>query len=162
MTITTIGVDPGKTGAAALLVDGLFKDHFDYTMDGEVARNLEAWIMLYDIDIVILEKVQARPPKRVKGNIIREGATNSFNFGMNFGYWQGLFDAYSLSWRLVAPPTWQKGLIPKKRNEKDKPSLEVARRLFPGAPLAFKKDHGRADAMLMAYWAYLSMTGGKK
>jgi len=40
-------------------------------------------------------------------------------------------------------------------------SLATARRLFLGASLARKKDHGRADALLIAWWAKRQSLGGK-
>ena len=52
-------------------------------------------------------------------------------------------------WMLVTPQKWKKelGLT----SDKDL-SLNMARELWPDAPLARKMDNGRAEALLMAEW----------
>jgi crossover junction endodeoxyribonuclease RuvC len=51
---------------------------------------------------------------------------------------------------LVTPQAWKKyhGLIGSEKAA----SLELARSMFPEASLKRQKDHGRADALLMAVW----------
>lgn len=51
---------------------------------------------------------------------------------------------------LVSPQAWKKhhGLI----GTEKRASLELARKLWPDAPLNLVKHHGRADALLMALW----------
>jgi crossover junction endodeoxyribonuclease RuvC len=51
---------------------------------------------------------------------------------------------------LVRPQVWKKyhGLIGTEKVA----SLELARSLWPEAPLKLKKDHNKADALLMAMW----------
>jgi crossover junction endodeoxyribonuclease RuvC len=52
------------------------------------------------------------------------------------------------------PREWQKGLVrPSDGKDPKERSLTVARRLFPDAELSRKKDHNRADALLLAWWA---------
>lgn len=45
--------------------------------------------------------------------------------------------------------------LPKASDDQDAKarSLAVARRLFPDVSLSRKKDHGKADALLLAWWA---------
>lgn len=51
---------------------------------------------------------------------------------------------------LVAPGTWKKAL----GLSSDKAaSLHKARLLYPDAPLGFKKDHNRGEAILLATYA---------
>ena len=52
------------------------------------------------------------------------------------------------------PQEWQRGIVDRKAGKDTKAaSLATARRLFPDADLGRKKDHGRADALLLAWWA---------
>ena len=77
-----------------------------------------------------------------------------FTFGRNLGAWEGLLAALHISYVMPAPQQWQRGLImPSDGADPKARSLAVARRLFPDADLSRKKDHGRADALLLAWWA---------
>jgi hypothetical protein len=57
----------------------------------------------------------------------------------------------------VRPAQWKKEMgVAKQRGEdadagKEK-ALELARELFPAAPLSRRKDHNRAEALLLAHW----------
>jgi hypothetical protein len=44
---------------------------------------------------------------------------------------------------------WKKALALDSDKQK---SLDLARKLWPDAPLKRQKDNGRAEALLMAYW----------
>ena len=61
-----------------------------------------------------------------------------------------LAERFDCPWHLVSPREWKKemGLT----SDKDD-SLAMARELWPNAPLARKKDNGRAEALLLAeFW----------
>lgn len=154
MAITTLGIDPGQNGAAALLIDGRFESVVDYSDGPSVIAALDEWLLFHTVDLVVLELVGAMP---------KQGVSSTFKFGANYGWWKGVLDANKLPWREVRPQAWQAGMVPRKTTPTDKPSLPVARRLFPSAPLTLKKHDGRSDAILMAYWAFLQLnqTGGK-
>jgi crossover junction endodeoxyribonuclease RuvC len=142
MVASYLGIDPGKSGAVALLhSDGVeIQDWVDGpTMDG-VLKN---WQMLFGITMAALEHVSAMP---------KQGVTSMFSFGTNFGWWQGWLECAGISYVLVRPQNWQKGMVPKKMSNTDKPSLTVVRRLFPDVELHLQKHHGRADALLIADW----------
>jgi crossover junction endodeoxyribonuclease RuvC len=84
----------------------------------------------------------------------KQGVTSTFKFGANFGTWQGIIAVLGLPCLMPRPAEWQKGLVRKSDGKDPKArSLAVARRLFPDAELSKKKDHGRADALLLAWWA---------
>ncbi len=148
---TTIGIDPGKTGAAALMIDGQYVDHVDWSDGPTVSEKIREWVLFYDINMVVLELVHAMP---------KQGVSSCFKFGWNYGWWQGMLDGLELPWREARPQEWMKGMVPKKKSKTDKPGLLVARRMFPSAPLARVKDNGRADAMLIGYWAFQQLKGG--
>lgn len=144
-----IGIDPGNEGAIAVLDDGRFVTVYDMPL---MANGKKQQINPYAlssvlatanrIDVetaVVLEKVGAMPG---------QGVTSMFNFGMGYGAIQGVVAALGMQLRLVTPQAWKKraGLL---RREKDQ-ARTLAQQLYPSAPLARKKDVGRADAILIA------------
>ena len=140
-----IGIDPGKTGAAALIHrDGCVVADWPGCPAG-AADLLTSWRFDYEIDLVALERVHAMP---------KQGVASTFSFGQNFGQWQGVLAALAFPYLQPLPQEWQKGLVTKSDGADSKArSLAVARRLFPDVDLSRKKDHGRADALLLAWWA---------
>lgn len=141
----SIGIDPGKSGAAALFHTEGF-EVFDWPGDSGLASDLiRSCLARYDILLAALEKVSARPG---------QGVVSMFSLGQNFGIWQGILSTLYIPYMMPTPRQWQKGLVDKKSGSDPKTrSLTTARRLFPNAPLDRKKDHGRADALLLAFWA---------
>ena len=74
------------------------------------------------------------------------------NFGMNFGFIQGVLKAYSIPYELVTPQKWKKEFS---CTSDKNTSIEVCKRLFPNVNLKAtdrcKKDHdGIAEALLIA------------
>ena len=140
-----IGIDPGKTGAMALLTADYALIE-DYPGDpAQVVEILREWAVNFEIRLCALEKVGARP-----GN----GSVSMFCFGQNVGNYQGILLALAIPFVMPTPQQWQKGLVNKKAGPDPKTrSLGTARRLFPYEDLSRKKDHGRADALLLAWWA---------
>jgi len=65
--------------------------------------------------------------------------------------------------RLVSPATWKRaaGLVSESRDESDsarkRRSLDRARLLFPNLRLDRVKDHGRAEALLIADYGRLQL-----
>lgn len=140
-----VGIDPGQTGAIALLREGdspLVEDYVDAVTMSDVLR---AWMAQCNVQLVALESVHSMP---------KQGVSSTFKFGTNFGIWQGILAALHLPHALVRPTAWQRGIVRKSDGPDAKArSLTVARRLFPAMDLSRKKDHGRADALLLAWWA---------
>lgn len=138
-----IGIDPGQTGAVAVLhPDGY--EVWDWPGDEVAAAERVRYIHnRYQVRLAAIEQVSAMPG---------QGVSSMFKFGANFGAWKGILAALAIPFRTVRPQEWQKGLVPKKEGTV-KPSLTVARRMFPLAELGRQKDHGRADALLIAEWA---------
>ena len=73
-----IGIDPGKTGAAALIASDGTNDLLDYPGDptGIVAKFRE-WLLSHEVIMAALEKVSARPGQYV---------VSMFIFGRNLGH----------------------------------------------------------------------------
>lgn len=141
-----IGVDPGKTGAAAIITSEGNQEVFDYPGDPSgIVERFREWTLTYEIIMAALEKVGARPG---------QGVVSMFTFGRNLGAWEGIITAFSIPFMMPTPRQWQTGIIdPKAGTDPKTRSLNTARRLFPNAELSRKKDHGRADALLLAWWA---------
>jgi hypothetical protein len=158
MSLYTMGIDPGKTGAAVLLCDGAWCDVVDWTTGPEVARTVGLWLDLYAVALAALEDVNARPTFR-GGERIQMGGKSATTFLKVAGWWEGYLDAKEVPWRPVPVGTWTRGVVPKKSTPSDKPGLLVARRLYPMAPLHLAKHHNRADAALIARWAWMQLTG---
>lgn len=137
-----IGIDPGQTGAVAVL-DSQFSpiivEDYDRDKCAEILRSLTP--SPHTAVTAIIEHVHAMP---------QNGAVSMFNFGMNFGWWKGLMDALKIAYSLVDPRKWQNhfGLV--KTTKTDKPSLPFARKYFPTVDLHLKKHNGRADALCIA------------
>lgn len=144
--ILTVGIDPGKTGAAALLLNGNFVDLIDWQEDTEkLVRRLDEWRLFYGRYNAAVEKVHAMP---------RQGVSSTFNFGANFGWWRGYLSANGISPVLVTPQKWMAyHRTVSKRREKGS-TIACARVLHPSAPLTLKKHDGRADALLIASWLH--------
>lgn len=140
-----IGIDPGKTGAGVVIFDG-GQLVADWPGDPAAAAGILAeWLDRFEIRLAALEKVGARPG---------QGVSSMFSFGRNLGAWEGLLAALRIPYVMPTPQQWQKGLImPSDGADPKDRALVVARRLFPGADLRLKKHHGRADALLLAWWA---------
>lgn len=78
--------------------------------------------------------------------------------GMTLGSTLAALQVAGVSIELVSPNTWKAALglqMPKASDkEKKDASLARARLLYPTAELDRQKDHGRAEALLIAHWAH--------
>jgi hypothetical protein len=90
--------------------------------------------------IVVVEKVHAMP---------KQGVSSTFKFGMAFGVALSLSKRFKTGVVMVTPQLWKKSL---KLSSSKLLSLDLARSLFPNAPLTLKKHDGRAEALLIAEW----------
>ena len=146
-----IGIDPGASGALAGLDPmGRVVEVHDYAGEQDAARKIRELQDRFTLQAA-LEQVHAMP---------KQGVSSSFKFGMAFGAWVGVLAALGVPYRLVPPTVWQKGRVRKTDGPDPKTrSLTAARRMFPEASLARKKDDGRADALLIADWLRTQFAG---
>ena len=134
-----IGIDPGKTGAVAILDDkGNYINVLDFGQEGLMSALIDYAPV---VKFAYLEKVHSMPG---------QGVVSTFSFGENFGWWQGVLGSLGIPYTTIRPQDWMKKYSLQKSSASDKPGLEVARVLFPEAPLRLKKHHNRADALLIA------------
>ena len=140
-----IGIDPGKNGGIACI--NTFGNKIEQV--GVKCYSDENLLgILYDAEkyiqkVCYLEHVHAMP---------KQGVSSTFNFGMNFGFIQGVLKAYGIPYELVTPQKWKKEFS---CTSDKNTSIEVCKRLFPNVNLKAtdrcKKDHdGMAEALLIA------------
>ena len=139
-----IGCDPGKTGSMAILwqtgdVEVIPFDKAGYI--NAIARANET-----DECKCCLEHVSAMP---------RQGVTSTFSFGENFGWIQGILDAFGVPYELVRPLKWKREFsVTADKNS----SIAVCKRLFPDVSLkrtenCRKDDDNLAESLLLCEYA---------
>src|SRR5262249_12814043 len=150
-----IGIDPGLAGALALLTDNgaLVALHDTPVLTLSSSRGTKRE---YDVPglvtllapyagfqaHVMLEASQAMPG---------QGVRSMWVTGYGYGIWIGLLAALQMPYTTVRPVAWKKAL----GLGKDKEQARLrAMQLFPTADLRHKKDHGRAEALLLAWYGW--------
>lgn len=165
-----IGVDVGLTGAIAFLDrDGRYLGVHDLpvTMHGKAK-----WIDPMPLIECIRERrvalgLRGESPARAfveQVHAMPKLGTVAANLkGMTLGSTLAALQVAGVSIDLVAPSAWKAALglqMPKAADKQKKDaSLARARLLFPTAELDRQKDHGRAEALLIAHWGYRFMIG---
>lgn len=147
----TIGIDPGLSGALAVLgPHGDLESLHDLPVirDGRLA-----WIDAQGLTSLLIDSLRGRTARAVIERVSAmpaQGIASAFNFGVGFGSLLALVQARYLPIELVTAAQWKRamGLSSDKRA-----SLDKARLLFPTADLGLAKHDGRAEALLLAYWA---------
>lgn len=140
---TYIGIDPGKSGALAII----FPNGDQHIIPFDACRYVDALNSFSEQEVMCcVEKVGAMPG---------QGVVSMFNFGHNLGFIEGVLQANGIPYQLVPPQTWKKEFS--LSSEKTK-SIEVCQKLFPKATLLAtarsRKEHdGMAEALLMAEYA---------
>ena len=85
-------------------------------------------------------------------------AQTAFVQGYNFGLWKGVLAAAGLEVRVVKPQAWKWALGLARRGSTKDESRAMAAEMFPEAndSLKRKKDHGRAEALLIAAYGHVA------
>ena len=137
-------IDPGKTGAIALLYPDMSLYIYDMPIFGkEVAGNgLASIFKEFPPTHTYIESV----------NSFGMGRQSAFNFGQGMGVVKGVLSTLEIPYTLVTPAKWKQHF--NLGRDKDA-SRAAATRLFPQMSDKFerKKDDGRAEATLIALWA---------
>lgn len=153
-----IGIDPGLSGALSLIDNqGKYKEvrsipiMANHKSTGRVKNCVNAKA-LYDIIIswkrfnpsIWLEHVGARQG---------DGVCSAFSFGDTFGSIRAVCSCAEIPINLVSPSVWKKYL---KIGSDKEVARALAINLFPEAcsELSRKKDHDRAEALLLAFFGY--------
>lgn len=149
-----MGIDPGITGGASILLDHnsrvLFADWHPKNDYGDVFRRVQWLIHKIEIRYTVLEQVGSRPGQDVRG---------IFTFGTNYGAWMMLLGALDVEYTKMIPQNWQRGLLRREdgREPKERVRGAILRLFGPGGffgPRGGYRD-GRGDSAMMAYRAKL-------
>ena len=155
-----LGIDPGISGALALLEDGNLLSVHDMPVasirrgrtdknevEGNWLRNLIT--ELGWIDVCVLEQVGGFARKKGSSES-GQSASAAFNFGRSCGIAEGVVKGLSIRVVQVSPMKWHSWVS--HRGGKDE-SRAIASRLWPASAQDFvrKKDADRAEAALMAF-----------
>ena len=148
-----IGIDPGLSGAIAILENKKVLKIFDMPVMSEGKKNKRQLNSAQLVNIVreninnneeiavVVEQVNAMPG---------QGVTSMFNFGQTFGAIKGVCAALSLPIYFVRPSKWKKHfeLI---NSSKDASRTKVIE-MYPylSNQLSKKKDVNKSDAILIA------------
>ena len=148
-----VGIDPGLSGAIAVLEDIKVLNLFEMPVMAEGKKNKRQLNSAQLVNIikentngdeeiaVIVEQVNAMPG---------QGVTSMFNFGQTFGAIKGVCAALELPIFFVRPSKWKKHfeLI---NSSKDSSRTKVIE-MYPSlsSQLAKKKDVNKSDAILIA------------
>ena len=148
-----IGIDPGLSGAIAVLENNKVLNIFDMPVMSEGKKNkrqlnsaqlvklLKDNISKNEEISVVVEQVNAMPG---------QGVTSMFNFGQTFGAIKGVCAALGLPIFFVRPSKWKKyfELINSSKDSSRTKAIEM----YPALSndLAKKKDVNKSDAILIA------------
>ena len=152
-----VGIDPGLSGAIAILKENKVLGIFDMPVMAEGKKNKKQLNSAQLVNIikenikdkeetaVVVEQVNAMPG---------QGVTSMFNFGQTFGAIKGVCAALELPIFFVRPSKWKKHfeLI---NSSKDSSRTKVIE-MYPSlsSQLTKKKDVNKSDAILIARFYY--------
>ena len=148
-----LGIDPGLSGAIAILENKKVISLFDMPVMAEGKKNKKQLNSAQLVNIikdntvekdevaVVVEQVNAMPG---------QGVTSMFNFGQTFGAIKGVCAALKLPIFFVRPSKWKKHfeLINSSKDSSRTKAIEMYPNL--SNQLAKKKDVNKSDAILIA------------
>ncbi len=152
-----IGIDPGLSGAIAVLNDKKVLKIIEMPVMAEGKKNKKQLNSAQLVNIikenindneeiaVVVEQVNAMPG---------QGVTSMFNFGQTFGAIKGVCAALSLPIFFVRPSKWKKyfELINSSKDSSRTKAIEMYPSL--SSQLSRKKDVNKSDAILIARFYY--------
>ena len=148
-----VGIDPGLSGAIAILENNKVLNIFDMPVMAEGKKNKRQLNSAQLVNIikdstkpddeiaVVVEQVNAMPG---------QGVTSMFNFGQTFGAIKGVCAALELPIFFVRPSKWKKHfeLINSSKDSSRTKAIEMYPKL--SNQLSKKKDVNKSDAILIA------------
>ena len=148
-----VGIDPGLSGAIAILENNKVLNIFDMPVMAEGKKNKR---QLNSAQLVRIIKDSTKPDAEIAVVVEQvnampgQGVTSMFNFGQTFGAIKGVCAALELPIFFVRPSKWKKHfeLI---NSSKDSSRTKVIE-MYPSlsSQLAKKKDVNKSDAILIA------------
>lgn len=156
-----IGIDPGLTGAVAFYFpsapDRVAVDDMPVAGGLVDVAGLHRRVLQMGPTLGIVELVNAMPSAKPgrDGKRRSMGAQSAFNFGAAFAAAQTTVQLAGVPLHLVTPLAWKRHFRLAGGEEGKEAARALALRLFPASASSFarKKDHGRAEAALIARFA---------
>ena len=146
-----IGIDPGFSGAIALLSDDVL-EVYDLPVKkvgnhNQICPYAFSLLIPDGVSFGAVEEIGARP---------NQGIASTARFTYNAGILYGVLAAKGVPVVKVMPAVW-KSALGLGKSKKD--SLSLARKLFPSNKESFRlmKHDGRAEAALIAHFAKTSI-----
>lgn len=139
------GIDCGLTGAVAHLSEVSYAvyDTPSMALKGGTRHDYDIpgmLLLLEHTEHVFIEASQAMPG---------QGVRSMWTTGYGYGLWLGMCASLHLPYTCVRAAAWKRAV----GVTKDKETSRLrAQQLFPLADLRRKKDHGRAEALLLAWY----------
>ena len=142
-----VGIDPGTNesapgGIAYIDDDGSYGSVSMPRDTVEICREIRKVVNGYE-SVAAIERQWARP---------RDGRSSLFKLATNYGEILGVLAALDVDVVMVTPAQWKKDLSLASDGSSKENSLAMARALFPNVSLKYKKNHGIAEALLIAKW----------
>lgn len=150
-----IGIDPGKSGALALIGWNLRKP-----LLADTPTIMTGGKRQYDVAgmLAILRRFRHQGPLQAvleqSQAMPKQGVTSTFSIGEGFGIWQGLLAGLEIPYTLVRPVQWKREMLSGIAVRDKGASVLRAKQLYPTSAqeLSRIKDHNRAEAILLAAW----------
>ena len=152
-----IGIDPGLSGAIAILEDKKVIKLLDMPVMAEGKKN-KRQLNSAQLVTIISENIKANEEVAVVVEQVNampgQGVTSMFNFGQTFGAIKGVCAALNLPIFFVRPSKWKKyfELINSSKDSSRTKAIEM----YPSisSQLSKKKDVNKSDAILLARFYY--------
>jgi len=146
------GIDVGNTGAIAILdkkgniVECVFMPVISYQKQGKKKKTeydepaIKNFLLKHKVKHCGIEKAQTMPG---------QGISSMGNYMMGYGILRGICTGIGVPYTLIHPKTWKKKLMMDMGQAKGESIVRV-KQLYPDYNLPLKKDHGKADSILIA------------
>ena len=153
------GIDPGQTGAIAVLHDGEIKQVIDMPTTARLhgkGQQVDAYTLTSELLAAASGHNQRRAIIGAVSAMPGQGVSSTFRFGEALGVVLGVLGALQIPVSWASPVRWKKaaGLYGKDKDA----ARTLALQLHPeaGDMLTRKKDIGRADAICIAHFGSLN------
>jgi hypothetical protein len=145
-----LGIDPGLTAFLFPQHDRVDAEDMPTVGVDVAAASLVERIRQMDPGLAVIEIAAARP---------KQGVSSVFRYGAGYGAVLGVIAALAIPVHLVSATKWKRALSLDADKER---SRALALRLWPARADLFgrKRDHGRAEAALIARYGAEKIIGG--
>lgn len=140
------GIDPGFSGAVTILKDNEKPIMYDMPVlkvgKKQEINAISIKAILSCCSHIYIEKVGSMPG---------QGISSTARYHKSAGIIIGICIGLGIPYTEVHPRTWKSAMMKDMPKEKEA-SIMRAQQLFPDIDFPRKKDHGKADSLLIAVW----------